>query len=56
MVDNKTNAKDHLAGRALSSDESTNSFIIIVYEIYFQVQSEFSVQSKTKTFSYRQPL
>ena len=43
----------HPAGKALTSDWSTNYFIMVVYEKF---QSEFSVQNITKTFSHRQPL
>ena len=44
-------------GRALSSDWSVNSFIVVLYgKIFFEVQSEFSVQRTIKKFSHRQPL
>ena len=36
------------AGRVLTSDLSANSFIMIVYEHFCYVHSEFSVQSMTK--------
>ena len=40
----------HLAGRALTSDWSANSFRIVLYENFFfkKVQSELSMQSMTK--------
>ena len=38
----------HPAERTLTSDWSINSFIMDVYQNVFNVQSEFSVQSKTK--------
>ena len=38
------------AGRALTSDWSVNSFIMVVYENFFHAKSEFSVQSTSKIF------
>ena len=41
-------AKEHSVGRTLTFDQSVNSYIMIVNEDFFKVQSEFSVQSTIK--------
>ena len=57
MLECTTEYKDKIrpAGRALTYDWSTNTFIIVVYQNFFKVQSEFSVQSMAKKLSHRQP-
>ena len=41
---------EHPTGRVLTSDLSAKSFILVVYENYFKVQSEFLYKRLTKIF------
>ena len=53
LVDLAPNAP---VGRAFTFNWSANSFKWLPVRIFFSVQSEFSVQSTTKVFSYGYPL
>ena len=47
----------HPVGRSINLDWFVNSIIMVVYENFFSVQSEFCVQRMNrKIFSHRQPL
>ena len=46
--DRLTGVQSHRVGRARTSDWLNNSFIIVVYENFFKVQPEFSVESTNK--------
>ena len=47
----KRRVSDRISVKALTSDWSANSFMMVSMRIFFKVQLEFSIQSTTKNFS-----
>ena len=46
----------HPAGKALASDWSTDSYIKVVYVIFFQAQSRIFCPRHNQKYSHRQPM